>query len=170
MENGASILGDIPVVPLLIGNESIVTDVKFDVVSPLTNKSCHQSSSASAADANAAAQAAQAAFLQWSKMKPNARRDLLWKAADLMDSVQDELVHYQQEEMGVLPTAAHRSVKRASDILRDAASMIPFIEGTVPSLGQEGRAGVVLKEPYGVVLGIAPWYDRFGLGLLGEKI
>ncbi|EED16214.1 vanillin dehydrogenase, putative [Talaromyces stipitatus ATCC 10500] len=165
MENGASVLGHVPVIPLLIDNESIVTDVKFDVVSPLNNQCCYQSSSASVAEANAAAQAAQAAFSQWTKLKPNVRRELLWKAADLMDSVSDELVRYQQEEMGALPAAARRSIKRASDLLRDAGAMISLIEGTVPSLGQEGYAAVVLKEPYGVVLGIAPWNSPFILGM-----
>ena len=29
------------------------------------------------------------------------------------------------------------------------------------SLDDEGRAALILKEPYGVVLGIAPWWVTF---------
>ena len=64
MDNEASVLGHPPVIPLLIDNESIVTEVKFDVVSPLNQQCVHQSSSASTTEANAAAAAAQAAFPQ----------------------------------------------------------------------------------------------------------
>ena len=160
MENGASVLGHPLVIPLLIGNESIVADTKFDVVSPLTQQCCHQSSSASIVEANAAAAAAQAAFPRWSKLKPSVRREFLWKASDIMDSVQDELVRFQQEETGASPVGARHTVKLASDLLRQAGTMIPFIEGTIPSITQDGQAAAVLKEPYGVILGIAPWYDQ----------
>ena len=159
MENGSSILGHPSVIPLLIGNESIVTDTKFDIVSPLTQKFCHESSSTSIEDANSAAAAAQAAFPQWSKLKPNIRRGYLWKAADIMDSVQDELVRYQQEETGAAPPGALLTVKLAGDLLREAGAMINFVEGTIPSVAHDGQAAAVFKEPYGVILGIAPWYD-----------
>lgn len=157
--DGPSVLGRPFVIPLLINNESIATETKFDVISPLNQQCCHQSSAASAAEAGAAAAAAHAAFPQWSKLKPNARRALLWKAADLMDLAQDELIRYQEEETGAAQAGARHSVKLASDLLREAGTMISFIEGTMPSVMQEGQAAAVLKEPYGVVLGIAPWYD-----------
>ena len=77
-----------------------------------------------------------------------------------MDSAEDDLVHYQHEEMGASTAGARHTVKLASDLLREAGAMISFIEGTMPSVMQEGQAAAVLKEPYGVVLGIAPWYDQ----------
>lgn len=161
MENGASVLGHPSVIPLLIDNESLVTDTKFDVISPLTHQCCHQSSSASIVEVNAAAAAAQAAFLQWSKLKPSVRRGLLWKAADIVDSIEDELVRCQQQETGAAPMGSRHTVKLASELLREAGAMIPFVEGTIPSIAQDGQAAAVFKEPYGVVLGIAPWYEQF---------
>ncbi len=41
-------------------------------------------------------------------------------------------------------------------ILRDIAGRIATLVSTVPTCAEPGRSKVVLKEPYGVVLGIAP--------------
>lgn len=45
------------------------------------------------------------------------------------------------------------------NFLRLFAGRISSIEGTVPTVAQEGQSAVVVKEPYGVILGIAPWYE-----------
>lgn len=45
-----------------------------------------------------------------------------------------------------------------------------MVQGSIPASGDEGRAALVLKEPYGVILGIAPWLV-LALGLVcGELI
>lgn len=77
---------DSSVVPLIIGGKDVQTTTTFDVVSPVSGNVVHQSSSASVDDANRAAEAAQAAFKVWSKMNPTVRRDLLLKAASIMES------------------------------------------------------------------------------------
>ena len=158
MERGCSILGHAPVVPRLINNENVVTETRFDVFSPLTNSCSYQSSSASVEEAQSAASAAQSAFPKWSKLNPSIRRGLLWKAADLIDTARDEMAHIQHEETGAEIVRAFHNVTQAADMLRTAAAMVSFLEGTVPTTLEDGQAAVVLKEPYGVILGIAPWY------------
>lgn len=36
---------------------------------------------------------------------------------------------------------------------------------TSPIISEEGSSALVIKEPYGVVLGIAPWNAPYALGL-----
>lgn len=44
------------------------------------------------------------------------------------------------------------------ELMRDCAGRIAgAIKGELPIAGEEGMNAMVLKVPYGVVLGIAPW-------------
>lgn len=149
---------DSSVVPLIIGGKDVQTTTTFDVVSPVSGKVLHQSSSASVDDANRAAEAAQAAFQVWSKMNPIARRDLLLKAASIMESRKEELVGYQIEETGAPRMFAEFTFALGLGILKDFAGRSLSLEGTVPSVMDNGQSAIVVKEPYGVILGIAPWY------------
>jgi acyl-CoA reductase-like NAD-dependent aldehyde dehydrogenase len=45
-----------------------------------------------------------------------------------------------------------------ADMLRDVAGRLSGIMGHIPNCEEEGTQALILKEPYGVVLGIAPWY------------
>jgi len=45
----------------------------------------------------------------------------------------------------------------AIDACKDVAGLISTIQGSAPTVAEEGTSAVVYKEPYGVVLGIAPW-------------
>lgn len=40
--------------------------------------------------------------------------------------------------------------------LRDIASHIPLVTGSVPTVADQGHSAMIWKEPYGVVLGIGP--------------
>jgi acyl-CoA reductase-like NAD-dependent aldehyde dehydrogenase len=148
---------DPTVIPFIINNESVEGAIKFDVTSPKSGQVLYQCSGASADDANRAVAAAHAAFLSWSKLKPSARRDLLWKAADIMLARKDELIRYQQEETGATAEFPELTLMLGLGMLRDAAGRLSSIEGTVPTVAREGQSAIVIKEPYGVILGIAPW-------------
>ena len=147
--------GDKAVLPLIINNESIVTDAKFDVTSPATGDIVYQCSSASVDDANRAVEAAKAAFPAWSKTSPYDRRDILMKAADIMLSRKEELIHYQMEETGAGIMFVEHTFMMGVHLIKDFAGRISTIEGRVPSAVRDNA--MVFKEPYGVVLGIAPW-------------
>lgn len=43
-------------------------------------------------------------------------------------------------------------------MLRDVAGRTTGVMGAIPETSVEGTGAFVFKEPYGVVLGIAPWY------------
>ena len=147
-------------VPLQINGKEVETTNTFDVVDPSTGKTIWKSASASKEDAINAIEAAQAAFPAWSRTKPSARRDIFLKAADILASRRDELSEYMVTETG--STAAFAggfNVPSSVEMLKDVAGRIITISASVPVCGEEGKSAIVYKEPYGVVLGIAPWYD-----------
>lgn len=147
-----------PAIPLLIGNDSIRSDNVFEVRSPATNSVVNYCVGATVDDADAAVNAAKAAFPTWSKMTPYKRRDILTRAADIMASRREELIMYQVEETGAMRMFAEKTFDLGVAFLRDVAGRIPSIEGAVPSVSEAGETAMVFKEPYGVILGIAPWY------------
>ncbi|KAF2263556.1 aldehyde dehydrogenase [Lojkania enalia] len=153
------------VVPLLINGKEVITGTAFDVTSPATHKAIWKAASASVEDAQSAVDAAQAAFRAWSKTKPAARRNIFLKAADLLQSRAEEYGKYMMQETGA--EAAFSSgfnVPLAAEMMRDVAGRCSTIMGSIPTCADEGTAALVIKEPWGVVLGIAPWNAPYILG------
>ncbi|OQE21324.1 hypothetical protein PENSTE_c012G02721 [Penicillium steckii] len=152
------------VTPLIINNESVVTDIKFPVNAPATGELSSHCVGASVDDATRAVEAAQAAFPAWSKTKPYERRDLLMKAADIMASRKEEFIAYQREETGAGRPFSEHTFNLGVDFIKDFAARISTIEGVVPNVTRDGEGAIVYKEPYGVILSIAPWNAPFILG------
>lgn len=147
--------GEKEILPLIINNESVVKDTQFDVTNPATSEVLHRSTGASVDDANRAVAAAKAAFPAWSSMKPYDRRDIMMKAADIMAARKEELIKYQMEETGAGRPFVEVTHTMGVNLIKDFAARISTIEGGVPAAAQDNA--IVFKEPYGVVLGIAPW-------------
>jgi acyl-CoA reductase-like NAD-dependent aldehyde dehydrogenase len=145
-------------VPLFINGKDRVTESTFEVTSPATNEPVHRCSSASLADVQDVADAAARAFPAWRKLTPVKRRDYFLKAAEVMERRRGELAQYMVDETGASQDWANFNLSGAIEILRDTAGRIVTIEGSVVSTMNENVGAMVLREPYGVVLGIAPWY------------
>lgn len=146
------------VIPLQINGEEVKTSTTYKVVNPTTKKVAWESSSASRADAIKAADAAQVAFPAWSKTKCSTRRDIFLKAADIMIRRADELSTYIKAETAADESFTHFNIYVGAEQLRDVGGRIATVAGHVPAYDHEDRSAMILKEPYGVVLGIAPWY------------
>ena len=144
-------------VPLIINGKDITTESTFSVINPRTGEQVWQSSSASVIEAVKAAESAQAALPSWSKTKPGVRRDILLRAAEIFQKRADELRRYQVEETGADPKFVDWILPLTVEQLKDVASKVTSIQGTSPIAAEEGRSAIVYKEPYGVILGIAPW-------------
>jgi acyl-CoA reductase-like NAD-dependent aldehyde dehydrogenase len=145
-------------IPLLINGHSITTPKTFPVISPYTNTPIWHSSSASTEDALRAVEAANAAFPAWSTTKPTVRRDILLKAADILESRLDTNASYMRQEMGADEGASAGFVVPLSvRMLREVAGRITSICGSVPVVEMEGQSAIVYKEAMGVILGIVPW-------------
>jgi acyl-CoA reductase-like NAD-dependent aldehyde dehydrogenase len=146
------------VVPLLINGKEVTTNTIFPVISPSSHKQIWSGSSASVDDANAAADAAQAAFKSWSKTKPAFRRDILLKASEIFAARGEECGSYMMQETGAEQAfSGGFNVPLTAEMFKDVAGRISSIAGVLPTCSQEGTSALVIKEPWGVILGIAPW-------------
>ncbi|KAL4916651.1 aldehyde dehydrogenase domain-containing protein [Aspergillus aurantiobrunneus] len=154
------------VIPLVINGMEELTSSTFNVISPYTNKSCWAAASACPQDAVRAVEAAEAAFPAWSQTKPAVRRDILLKAAELLDSRLETNAEFMRTEMGADAGASQFFVvPLAIRMLREVASRITSICGSVPVVEAEGQSAIIYKEPMGVILGIVPWNTPYVFGV-----
>ncbi|EPE04036.1 salicylaldehyde dehydrogenase [Ophiostoma piceae UAMH 11346] len=153
-------------VPLIINGKDQATDVVFPVVSPGSGQAVWEASSVSPTDATAAVEAAQNAFASWSATKPATRRTILLRAADFLEARAEEIKACMTKETGAQSAFAQFNVNTACELTRDVAGRISgALSGSSPVSEQDGTQALVVKEPYGVVLGIAPWNAPIILGL-----
>ena len=150
----------LPTVPLIInGREEYSPSASFDVISPYTAQPCWSAAAASPNDALRAAESASAAFPAWSMTKPTVRRDILLKAADLLEERLGHNAEFMRVEMGADEGASQGFVAPLGiRMLRDVAGRITGVCGSVPVVESEGQSAMVCKEPMGVILGLVPWY------------
>ncbi|KAI4704570.1 hypothetical protein J4E81_001638 [Alternaria sp. BMP 2799] len=154
------------VVPLLINGKEVTTKTTFPVTSPSSHKEVWSSSSASLEEVKSAVAAAKGAFPAWSKMKHSAKRNIFLKAADVIDARAGEFADYMKIETGAADNFSNGfNVPKMADMLRDVAGRLSAVMGHIPSCEEEGTSALIVKEPYGVVLGIAPWNAPYVLGM-----
>ncbi|KAK5165629.1 hypothetical protein LTR04_001178 [Oleoguttula sp. CCFEE 6159] len=153
-------------VPLWINGKEVTTPTTFDVISPSNSKLLWHCSSASTDDATAAVEAAQKAYNSWRKTKPVKVREIFLKAAEIIDRRAEELGSYMEEETGAPDIFAKGfNVPSTSEMVRDLAGRVSGIMGSIINCAEDGTSALVFKEPYGVVLGIAPWNAPYILGM-----
>jgi acyl-CoA reductase-like NAD-dependent aldehyde dehydrogenase len=152
---------------LLIDDRDVAasTGATFERRDPITGDVASRAAAASVADAQAAADAAAAAFPAWSKLGPNARRSVLLKAADLLEGRAAEFVNLMATEIGATAGWAQFNVKLAAGMLREAASLTTQITDEIIPSDKPGCVSMAVRQPAGVVLGIAPWNAPVILGV-----
>ena len=137
----------------------------FDRINPVTGKLATTAAAASVADVNAACDAAAAAFPAWSALGPNARRAMLNAAADALEARTDLFITAMMEEIGATKAWAGFNLSLAAGIVREAAAMTTQIGGEVIPSDKPGCIAMTLREPVGVIVGIAPWNAPIILGV-----
>src|SRR5690348_2028274 len=113
---------------------------------------------------SAIADRAAAAFESWSKLGPNARRKLLNRAAEELEARADAFVASMAEELRASEPWARFNVMLGAGMIREAAALTTQIAGEVIPSDKPGLLSLALREPVGVVLGIAPWNAPVILG------
>jgi acyl-CoA reductase-like NAD-dependent aldehyde dehydrogenase len=145
-------------VPAIIGGKDVHTSSTFDVISPATGKLLHKCSSVSVEEAIQAVEAAEKALPGWKATLPGKRRDIFLKAADILDKRAHELGKYMEDETGSAAFwAGGFNIPVSSDGLRDIAGRISSLVGMMPTMADPGKTALIYKEPFGVIMGIAPW-------------
>ena len=137
----------------------------FNRLNPISGDVATRAAAACVADARAAADAAAAAFPKWSAIGPSERRAKLNKAADLLESRAAQFASILTTETGATGGWGHFNVHLAANMLREAASMTTQISGEVVPSDVPGSLAMALRQPVGVVLGIAPWNAPIILGV-----
>ncbi|MBS0477388.1 MAG: aldehyde dehydrogenase [Proteobacteria bacterium] len=146
-------------ISLLIGAERRAASNRATFVrnNPLDGSVATTAPAATVADAVAAVEAAQAAFPAWSRLGPNQRRSYLVKAADALDARAADFTAAMAAETGASAMWAGFNVHLAADMLREAAALTTQINGEVIPSDVPGNLAMAVRQPAGVVLGMAPW-------------
>lgn len=139
--------------------------MNFERINPLTGEVASTAKAMKAADIPAIAAKAQAAFPAWASMGPNARRALLSKAAEAIMARKDDFIDAMMSETCATQGWCMFNLGLAAGIVREAAALTTQINGTVIPSEHAGCLAMALREPVGVILGIAPWNAPIILGV-----
>ena len=129
----------------------------FERRNPLDGEVATRAPAATVADAVAAADAAAAAFPAWSALGPSERRALLMKAAHALEARSEAFAAVMAAETGASAMWAGFNVHLAAGGLMEAAALTTQIGGEVIPSDVPGSLAMGVRQPAGVVLGIAPW-------------
>lgn len=131
----------------------------FPTVNPATGELLMHVALAGAEDVDRAVQAARAAYEgAWGALSPEARANLLWKLADLIEQHADILAELETLDNGKpLRVARHGDVAFAAKHFRYYAGWTSKLEGTTIPVSIPNQLVYTLREPMGVVGLIIPW-------------
>jgi acyl-CoA reductase-like NAD-dependent aldehyde dehydrogenase len=137
----------------------------FERFDPVTGEMATRAAAAGLVDVESAVASAAKAFVAWSETGPNARRALLLKAADLMESRTADFIRLMLVETGATAPWAGFNVHLAAGILREAAALTTQVTGEIIPSDKPGILSMAIRQPVGVVLGMAPWNAPVILGV-----
>jgi len=138
---------------------------QFTRNNPMTGEAASSAPAMKAGEMAAIAAKADAAFGAWAATGPNARRAVLMKAAAALEARADAFVEAMMGEIGATKGWALFNLGLAAGMVREAASLTTQIGGEVIPSDKPGCLALALKEPVGVILGIAPWNAPIILGV-----
>jgi len=139
--------------------------MEFERINPLTHEAASKATAMSPSEARAVADRAANAFPGWSTLGPNARRALLMNAATALEARKDDFVRAMLAEVGATAGWAMFNLMLAAGMIREAAALTTQIGGEVIPSDKPGCLALTLREPVGVILGIAPWNAPIILGV-----
>jgi acyl-CoA reductase-like NAD-dependent aldehyde dehydrogenase len=139
--------------------------MEFTRINPLTGEPASRATAMTAADIPAIAARAGATFPAWAAQGPNARRAVLMNAAAALEARKDAFVAAMMAETGSTAGWAMFNLGLAAGMVREAAALTTQIAGEVIPSDKPGCLAMALKEPVGVILGIAPWNAPIILGV-----
>jgi aldehyde dehydrogenase (NAD+) len=130
---------------------------KYDDFNPWNGRVFARVAAGRRADAARAVAAAAAAFPAWSRSLPAERQTLFLRAADILEKKRDEIVAVLAEETGCAFGFAMFQATFTPGLLREAAAHSHQTVGEIIPSDLPGSLHMAVRQPVGVVAGIAPW-------------
>jgi 1-pyrroline dehydrogenase len=129
----------------------------MEVLNPATGEAIAEVPACTAADVDAAVEAAKQALPEWLDSTPAERAELLLKLADILDENTEELAEIESRNVGKPLGYARDEMPVCSDNLRFFAGAARILEGRSAGEYMQGYTSMIRREPLGIVGGIAPW-------------
>lgn len=155
---------------MFINGESVPAESKeeYPVFNPANGQIVDTAPRGNAQDVERAVDAARRAFPMWWATPGAKRGEMVGEAARKIREHVDELAKMLTLEQGKPLIESKREIMRFVHTLEHYAGLGKNLRGGyVPNL-DEGRFGIILKRPIGVVAAIVPW--NFPVSLMGNKI
>ncbi|MER6356270.1 NAD-dependent succinate-semialdehyde dehydrogenase [Streptomyces sp. NPDC001634] len=143
-------------------------DSWFDVLDPATGAVLTRVANATAEDARAAVDAADAALPRWAATPPRERGEVLRRAFELMTGRAEELAELIVLENGKALTDARAEVAYAAEFFRWYAEEAVRAAGTLQTAPSGANRILVLRQPVGVCVLVTPW--NFPAAMATRKI
>ncbi|MCL6732173.1 aldehyde dehydrogenase [Streptomyces neyagawaensis] len=152
---------------LLIAGKSVpAQDGRYvETHEALTGQPIARVAAATVADVNTAVDAAAAALPAWAELPPARRRAVLACAAELFGERAEELAATMGREMGATRPWCGFNVHVAQGMLTEAAAQAYSAVGEVIPSDVPGLTALGVRQPAGVVIGVAPWNAPLILGV-----
>jgi acyl-CoA reductase-like NAD-dependent aldehyde dehydrogenase len=129
----------------------------FQRIDPFTGDAVTVAAAAGRKDVQRACDAAAAAFPEWSSTPPGQRRVVLTRAADILMERAPEIASIMTQEVGGTFGWGMFNCDLASRMLREAAAQTYSVTGEVIPSDVPGALSMGVRQPVGVVVGMAPW-------------
>lgn len=137
---------------------------RFDVINPANEEVIASVASADLADADAALDAAQAAFGEWAARKPRERSEILRRAWELMVERKDEFARLITLENGKAGADAIGETMYAAEFFRWFAEEAVRADGLITHAPASGARIVVQQKPAGIAILVTPWNYPAAMG------
>lgn len=137
---------------------------RFDVLNPATEEVLASVASAELTDADAALDAAEAAFADWAGRTPRQRSEILRKAWELMTARLDEFARLITLENGKAGSDARGEATYAAEFFRWFAEEAVRADGLITQAPASGARIIVQHKPAGIAVLVTPWNYPAAMG------
>ena len=141
---------------------------RFSVLNPFNGECLAQVADMGEADAVSAVEAAEAAKHVWMLTEPAERKAIIERWTDLIEDNLDELTQILTSEQGKPLSQARAEYGYALERMRFMAGEALRVHGQTLVPIAENKRNIVVRQPFGVVAGVAPW--NFPVSTILNKI
>jgi vanillin dehydrogenase len=161
------IVDGVPTYNLFVGGTwtRALRNAVTDDINPATGALYARVQQASAAETTAAIDAAAVAQKRWQNQLVSEREAVLHRAVEVLASKTAEIVDVLVEETGSVIGKSHFEVAYCADLLRTAAGELRRACGETLPQTMPGQFGFTIRQPLGIIAGIAPFNAPFLLAM-----